>query len=116
MKAMLLAGIGGGVLMVGVAFAGETPVLDVVVSEDGTVNCLTVTGSLPQEGGIVRLSGSVSCLVGGTHRLLACPAVGAGANWTLELPEGFVDDRISLLAADGILKLKVAKGLIVVFR
>ena len=107
---------GGGTINGPVAFAGETPVLDVVVGEDGSVNCLTVTGSFPREGGVVRLSGPVGRLAGGTHRLLACPAVGAGADWTLELPEGCADGRISLVPGDGILKLKLAKGLIVVFR
>jgi len=79
---------GGGTVSGSVALAANA-VLEVTVKPDGSVDTLTVTGSLDlSNGGAVRLVGEVANLAIGRHVLVRCDSITAAeaGNWTIQAP------------------------------
>ena len=107
---------GGGTIEGSVAFTDGTPVIDVVVDADGLIDGPTLVSTQTFTGGIVRLSGAVSRLQSGRFDVLCAPGIVQGGNWTLDVPAGQDDSRVSLKVSEGHVRLSVAKGLILIFR
>lgn len=78
--------------------------ITVDVAEDGSVDCLTVTGSADlSAGGTLTLTGAVSELAAGRHAVLSAATLLAGADWTVT--GGETTRKYSVRAKEGELYL-----------
>jgi len=100
---------GGGTVSGSVALEAGAA-LEVTVKPDGSVDTLTVTGSVDlSNGGVVRLVGEVANLAMGRHTLVQCDSIEAAdaENWSIQGPA--MSDKISLTVRiiDGALVLDI---------
>lgn len=108
---------GGGTVVGSLALAADA-VIEVPVSEDGSVGTVSVTGDIDlSKGGTVRLIGFPKKLAPGVHILIASPSISAGRAdaWTVENPSR---NRVVVVRfVDGALQIEVSKkGLAIVVR
>ena len=110
---------GGGTVSGSVALAANA-VLEVTVKPDGSVDTLTVMGSLDlSNGGTVKLVGEVANLAIGRHVLVRCDSLAAAeaGNWTIQTPA--LSDKLAFHAksVDGEFVLDVyALGTVMLLR
>ena len=92
--------------------------LDVTVGADGTVPCLSVSGTADlTAGGTVRLDGAVRRLSAGDHVLLTADSLKTDAPWSVSLVSGRHSKDLALRAVGNALVLRVLpRGLAIVIK
>lgn len=115
---LAVSSVSGGGTVEGSLALTAGAIIEVPVTEDGSVGTISVTGNVDlSNGGIVRLAGYPKKLSPGVHTLIASPSISAGTAGVWVVTPDVKGRVFSARVVDGALQLEVSKlGLAIIVK